>query len=198
MRSASPCEMIWYPEPPIFAPASRRMTSLSRTTVPLSKYSFCPSRYTMRLTTTSLKSISRRRVELSKVTLTPARLARGNPGLPPQIRYSPFLERMLFIDCSPSTKRKASATLDLPEPLGPTMEEMRDWKTSSVFLPNDLNPESSIDFRYIYSLLYQKELPQTAVRGMSVPLVTESRPGFLPASSDLRNQVRRISAFKHR
>src|SRR3989338_9019125 len=131
------------------------MTSLRRTTVPLSRYSFCPSRYTMRSTTTSLKSISSRRVKLSKVTLTPARLARASPGEPPQIRSSPFLERMLFIDCSPSTKRNASATFDLPEPFGPTMDEMRDWKTSSVFLPNDLNPESSIDFRYIYSPLYQ-------------------------------------------
>src|SRR3989338_9491726 len=63
------------------------------------------------------------------------------------MRSSPFFERMDFIDCSPKTKRKASATLDLPLPFGPTMAAMGEAKRSSVFLPKDLKPESSMDFR---------------------------------------------------
>src|SRR3989344_606824 len=123
------------------------MTSLSRTTVPFKRYSFCPSRYTTRSTVTSLKSRSRSRLELSKTTFTPARFMRGSAGEPPQMRSSPFFERMDFIDCSPKTKRNASATLDLPEPLGPTTPTMGEPNTSSVFLPKDLNPESSMDLR---------------------------------------------------
>jgi len=33
--------------------------------------------------------------------------------------------------------------------LGPTMPAIGEVNTSSVFLPNDLNPASSMDFRYI-------------------------------------------------
>src|SRR3989344_415158 len=101
----------------------------------------------MRSTTTSEKSISRRRFVLSKTNFTLARFCRGKAGVPPQIISSPFLPRIDFIDCSPRTKRNPSATLDLPEPFGPTIAAMGDVKTSSVFLPNDLKPESSMDFR---------------------------------------------------
>src|SRR3989344_1438014 len=131
----------------MFAPARSRITSLSRTTVPFNRYSFCPSRYTTRSTVTSLKSRSSKRLELSKTTFAPARFIRGSAGLPPQIRSSPRLERMLFMDCSPSTRGTAPATLDLPEPLGPTTAVMGEPNKSSVFLPNDLNPDSSMDFR---------------------------------------------------
>ncbi len=129
----------------MLAPASKRMTSFNRTCVPFRRYSFWPSRYTTRSITISLKSTSSSRLELSNVTLTLARFCRGIAGEPPQIRSSPFLERIDFIDCSPKTNRNASATFDLPEPLGPTMEAMGEVKTSSHFLPNDLNPESSMD-----------------------------------------------------
>src|SRR3989344_6225587 len=133
----------------MFAPARSRITSFKRTCVPFSRYSFCPSRCTTRSTTTSLKSISKRRVELSKTTFTPARLERASAGEPPQIKSSPRRERRDFIDCSPNTNRKASATFDLPEPFGPTIEEIRDVNSISVFLPKDLNPTSSMDFKYI-------------------------------------------------
>src|SRR3989338_2406034 len=133
----------------MLAPGRRRMTSLSRTCVPFNRYSFCPSRWTTRSMTTSLKSRSSRRLELSNTTLTAPRFARESPGLPPHMRSSPFLERIDFIDCSPRTKRNASATFDFPEPLGPTTATIGLSNTSSVFLPNDLNPTSSMDLRYI-------------------------------------------------
>src|SRR3989344_31805 len=144
----------------MLAPARSRITSLSRTCVPFSRYSFCPSRYTMRSTITSEKSMSKSRLLLSKTSFTLARFCRGRLGVPPQIMSSPFLPRIDFIDCSPRTKRKPSATLDLPDPLGPTIEAMGEVKTSCVFLPNDLNPESSMLFKYIGSIVYQNcEIP---------------------------------------
>src|SRR3989344_861867 len=148
----------------MMAPAKRRMTSLSRTTEPFKRYSLAPSRCTTRSTTTSLKSISKSRLVLSKTTLMPARLIRGKAGLPPQMRSSPFLERMLFMDCSPSTNRNASATLDFPLPLGHTTATIGEPNTSSVFFPKDLKPESSMDFRYIDINCTKKEDPQVTER----------------------------------
>src|SRR3990167_1508503 len=98
---------------------------------------------------------------------------RGLLGEPPQIISSPRLPRMLFIDCSPRTKRNPSATLLFPLPFGPTIAAIGEVKTSCVFLPKDLNPVSSIDFKYIRSIVYQKckpsaELPRVLIL-LSVP-----------------------------
>src|SRR3990167_837128 len=99
--------------------------------------------------TTSGKSISNTLSSLLKITLTFARPARGESVEPFQIKSSPRLPRILLIDCSPSTKRKASATFDLPEPFGPTIAEMGELNSKVFFLAKDLNPDSSIDFRYM-------------------------------------------------
>ena len=53
------------------------------------------------------------------------------------------------MDCSPKTKRIDSATFDLPEPFGPTIEVIGALKSSVVFLANDLKPESSSRFSII-------------------------------------------------
>src|SRR3989338_4183494 len=157
------------------------MTSLRRTCVPFKTYSLMPSRCTTRSTTTSLKSRSRRRLpdrpgELSNVTFTLARFCRGIAGEPPQMRSSPFFERIDFIDCSPKTKRNPSATLDFPLPLGPTTATIGVPKVSSVFLPNDLKPESSIDLRlrHIEVHCIKQQTLEQIPRGMPT-LVTTSR-----------------------
>jgi hypothetical protein len=59
---------------------------------------------------------------------------------------SPFLPRRDLIDCSPQTKRNASAMFDLPEPFGPTIPVMVDVKLRLAFFAKDLKPESSRDF----------------------------------------------------
>src|SRR3990167_8817648 len=105
----------------------------------------------------SSKSRLRARSELLKTSLTPARPARGDVEEPFHIKSSPRLPRMLFIDCSPSTKRKDSATLDLPEPLGPTIAVMAVANSKEVFLAKDLNPDISIDFSRIPSILARKK-----------------------------------------
>src|SRR3989338_6907080 len=86
---------------------------------------------------------------LSKITLTEALFERGSEAAPFQIKSSPRLQRILLIDCSPSTKRNASATLDLPDPFGPTMAEIGESNSKTFFFAKDLNPDSSIDFKYI-------------------------------------------------
>src|SRR5690554_6825069 len=57
--------------------------------------------------------------------------------------------RRAFADCSPSTQRIASATLDLPQPFGPTMAVMPRWKFSEVLSANDLNPKTVRFLRYM-------------------------------------------------
>ena len=59
--------------------------------------------------------------KLSNTMTTAARFALGTVWEPPQMRSSARLPRILFIDCSPSAKRNASATFDLPEPFGTTI-----------------------------------------------------------------------------
>jgi hypothetical protein len=54
-----------------------------------------------------------------------------------------------FTDCSPSTKRNDSATLLLPDPLGPTIAVIGAENSSSLFLANDLKPLMVSSFRYI-------------------------------------------------
>ena len=46
-------------------------------------------------------------------------------------------------DCSPSTHRTASETLDLPQPLGPTMAVTPSSKERCTVSANDLKPDSS-------------------------------------------------------
>ena len=79
------------------------------------------------------------------------------------------------MDCSPRTNRKASAMLDFPEPFGPTIAETFEVKLSSLFLAKLLNPESSIDFRYIkFSLIiaiFKQQKKHTHGRRAYLPVV---------------------------
>ncbi len=142
-RSASPCDTIWCPDGPKDTCDNNSSTSRKRTAEPLILYSFTPSRWTSRETATSSKSTPNLRSSLLKTTVATARAARGSLSLPFQIKSSPFLPRSDFIDCSPNTQRKASATLLLPEPFGPTTPTIGASKRRVVFLANDLKPESS-------------------------------------------------------
>ncbi len=68
---------------------------------------------------------------------------------------SAFLPRRSLTLCSPRTQRKESATLDLPEPFGPTTAVMPrllpDGGRNSmvVFSAKDLKPMISSFWRYI-------------------------------------------------
>src|SRR5687768_7610362 len=64
-------------------------------------------------------------------------------SLPLKMTSSIFSPRRLFALCSPSTQVMASATLLLPQPLGPTMAVTPSSKASSDRSENDLKPEIS-------------------------------------------------------
>src|SRR5687767_3551869 len=57
--------------------------------------------------------------------------------------------RRALADCSPSTQRIASETLDLPHPLGPTMAVTPGWKFRVVLSAKDLKPSMVKLFRYM-------------------------------------------------
>src|SRR3989344_5163875 len=142
MRSTSPCEIMWCCADPKPTPANSSVMSRKRTDEPFSKYSFVPSLDTRLVITTSSKSNENFLLELSKISFTSARPSRAEDSEPLKIRSSPFLPLKDFIDCSPRTQRRASATLDLPEPFGPTIAVTGVGNSKTVDLPNDLNPES--------------------------------------------------------
>src|SRR5664279_4505494 len=77
------------------------------------------------------------------VRLTSARPSGGRPELPavPAKMTSSILPpRRLLAPCSPITHARASTTLDLPDPLGPTTAVMPGSKRSVVDEANDLKP----------------------------------------------------------
>src|SRR5881409_3706897 len=71
------------------------------------------------------------------------------PSVPLKITSAISPPRSALADCSPSTQRTASDTLDLPQPLGPTMAVMPGRKLSEVLSAKDLNPRTVRFFRYI-------------------------------------------------
>src|SRR5690606_14081227 len=77
---------------------------------------------------------------LSMVMETSARPSGGRPLVPAKMTSSILPPRRLLAPCSPITQARASTTLDLPEPLGPTMQVMPGSRRSLVEEANDLNP----------------------------------------------------------
>src|SRR5580692_4148912 len=71
------------------------------------------------------------------------------PSVPLKITSSISPPRRALADCSPSTQRIASETLDLPHPLGPTMAVTPGWKFSDVLSANDLKPNTVRFFKYM-------------------------------------------------
>src|SRR4051794_33359579 len=82
------------------------------------------------------------------VSRTSARPSGGRPAVPAKMTSSFLPPRRLFAPCSPITQASASTTLDLPEPLGPTMHVMPGSSWSVVDEAKDLNPLRVRLFRY--------------------------------------------------
>src|ERR671932_2912944 len=85
---------------------------------------------------------------LSIVSVTSARPSGGRPLVPAKMTSSIFPPRSDLAPCSPITQARASTTLDLPEPFGPTTQVMPGSKVSDVAEANDLNPRRVRFFRY--------------------------------------------------
>src|SRR5919202_1639527 len=117
--------------------------SFSLTLAPLSRYSESPERYRRRVRRTSRKSTGRLLSALSRISDTSAIPSGWREAEPAKITSSGLRARTALADCSPSTQRTASATFDLPEPLGPTISTMPGGSSATVRLANDLKPTNS-------------------------------------------------------
>ena len=82
------------------------------------------------------------------VRVTSARPSGGRPAVPAKTTSSILPPRSGLTPCSPITQEKASTTLDLPDPLGPTTQVMPGSKRREVAEAKDLNPRSVRVFRY--------------------------------------------------
>src|SRR5918994_7128276 len=122
--------------------------SSSRHTWPLSAYSDPPPANIVRESVTSEYSVGRAPSELSMVSTTSARPRAGRPAVPAKMTSSILPPRRLLAPCSPMTQASASTTLDLPEPLGPTMHVMPGSSCNVVEDAKDLNPLRVRLFRY--------------------------------------------------
>src|SRR5579884_2084006 len=91
---------------------------------------------------TSSKARGRVRSLLSTVSDTSAMPSGLRFALPAKITSCVFVPRTALAFCSPSTQRTASAMLDLPEPLGPTIAVTPWEKAISVFSAKVLKPAS--------------------------------------------------------
>src|SRR3954454_12336111 len=74
------------------------------------------------------------------VSRTSARPSGGRPEVPAKMTSSILPPRSDLAPCSPMTHARASTTLDLPEPLGPTMQVTPGSSWSVVGEEKDLNP----------------------------------------------------------
>ena len=97
---------------------------------------------------TSLYSIGSAPSALSIVRLTSARPSGPRVAVPAKMTSSILPPRSVFAPCSPMTQASASTTLDLPEPLGPTMHVTPGSKAKVVGCAKDLNPFSVRLLRY--------------------------------------------------
>src|SRR6516165_7115741 len=113
-------------------------------------YSLCPDRNIRRLMVTSAYSMGRAPSLLSMVSVTSARPSGGREVVPAKTTSSILPPRSDFTPCSPMTQDKASTTLDLPEPFGPTTHVMPGSSRRVVAEANDLKPRRVRLFRYTY------------------------------------------------
>lgn len=70
------------------------------------------------------------------------------PPAPAKMTSSILPPRRVLAPCSPMTQARASTTLDLPEPLGPTTTQMPGSNLRVVADAKDLNPRRVNDFKY--------------------------------------------------
>ncbi|BAS09517.1 hypothetical protein AHiyo4_29390 [Arthrobacter sp. Hiyo4] len=91
---------------------------------------------------TSLYSMGSAPSALSMVRDTWARPSGGRPEVPAKMTSSILPPRSVLAPCSPITQERASTTLDLPEPFGPTTAVTPGSKSKVVADANDLNPRT--------------------------------------------------------
>src|SRR5512135_2642784 len=82
------------------------------------------------------------------VSVTSARPSGGREVVPAKTTSSILPPRRDLAPCSPITQDRASTTLDLPEPFGPTTQVIPGSRRSVVAEAKDLKPRRVRLFRY--------------------------------------------------
>ncbi|CFE71839.1 Uncharacterised protein [Mycobacterium tuberculosis] len=148
ISSSFPCPTITCISRPMPESLSNSCTSIKRQLLPLISYSLAPSRNILRVIDTSVYSIGSALSELSMLTVTSARPSGARDEVPAKMTSSILPPRSVFAPCSPITHARASTTLDLPEPLGPTTAVMPGSKRKVVGAAKDLKPFNVRLLRY--------------------------------------------------
>src|SRR6476620_9759250 len=117
------------------------------------------------------------------VSSTSARPSGARPEVPAKMTSSIFPPRRDLAPCSPITQLRASTTLDLPDPLGPTTQVMPGSKLSVVAEAKDLNPRNVRLLRYT-----------TDLSSGSIPLV---RAGTLSPGKALPTLAAAVDDSRH-
>ena len=120
IMSILPCSMIEYAERPMPVSMKSCWMSFSRHGVLFSRYSLLPSLKTRRVIVTSCQSSPSCSSHSEKVIETSAIPTPARESVPLKITSAISPPRSALADCSPSTHRMASSTLDFPHPFGPT------------------------------------------------------------------------------
>src|SRR5208282_1602695 len=144
-------------------------------------YSLCPDLNIRRLIVTSAYSMGRAPSVLSMVSVTSARPSGGREVVPAKTTSSILPPRSDLTPCSPITQDRASTTLDLPEPFGPTTQVMPGSRRSDVAEAKDLKPRIVRLFRYKWRPSFRSThltAPRRAARGTAAgPRAAELRSG---------------------
>src|SRR5215471_17698512 len=116
---------------------------------------------------------------LSMVSVTSARPSAGRPDVPAKTTSSILPPRSGLTPCWPMTQENASATLDLPDPFGPTTQVMPGSNRSVVVEANDLKPRNVRVFRYngLFSSSAFYSQPVSAGLLKTLPCDTRSNGG---------------------
>ena len=120
---------------------------------------------------------------LSRMSSTSAAVRACMPRPPPKMTSCIDCPRTASGDCSPIAQSTASVTLDLPEPLGPTMTDTPGPNSMRVRSGNDLKPFIEIDRRCISSAASATGRSSSAARAASCSAAFFERPRPRPTSS---------------
>src|ERR1700728_413084 len=130
---------------------------------------------------------------VSMVSVTSARPSGGREVVPAKTTSSILPPRRDLAPCSPMTQDRASTTLDLPEPLGPTTQVMPGSRRSVVAEANDLKPRSVRDFRYTRPLLPRNcpamRLPEIGTASRTLPPLGAGRRKRHRTGKSLEHQM---------
>src|SRR5437764_14030441 len=102
-----------------------------------------------RVTRTSCQSTPSSSVHSVKFNETSAKPSGLRDSVPLKMTSAISPPRSALADCSPKTQRTASETLDLPQPLGPTMAVTPGRKLRAVLSAKDLKPKAVRFLRYM-------------------------------------------------